>query len=145
MSDKSNERAEGGFDPGIVRRTVDLDELLIEMRRLLRVDYEYSRADEWSAMVGRGTLQPVVDDVDVGALLAWVRLGARLLSGGFPSLKRMRDEVTRLTLALTLQRVDTISQASRVLSSSRKILRDNMHRTGLYPWPPRCNGSSYRR
>lgn len=81
-------------------------------------------------------LSPVVDDVDVGALLAWIRLGTRLLGGEFPSLRTLRDEVTRMALALTMHRVGSISEASRVLNSSRKVLRVNMHRTGLYPWPP---------
>ena len=89
------------------------------------------------AMVDKTVASPVVANVDVGALLAWIRLGVRLWSGRqFPALKTLQLDVTRMVLALALRRVGTISAASRLLMSSRKVLRDNMHRTDLYPWPP---------
>lgn len=123
-------------DP-IIRRRVDIDELLIKIRRELKVDYGESRVDEHCATVGRGAQPCVVDHVDTGAFLAWIRVGARLLSGeSFPSLRTMRNEVTRMVLALTMQRFGTISKASQALMSSRRVFRDNMARTGLYPWPP---------
>lgn len=116
-----------------VRRNVDLDELLIAIRRHLRVDYAQLHHDEITATLGRGRFSPTIDQVDVGAFLAWIRLGARLLSGDeFPSLRTVRDEATRMILALIVRREGTISGASRVLSTSRKVLRDNMQRVGLY-------------
>ncbi|MCA9711380.1 MAG: hypothetical protein KDK70_36410 [Myxococcales bacterium] len=135
---KKRNRIPSGHEGHVtIWRDIDVDELLIELRQILSADYSDLRTDESSAAIGRGIMSPTVKKVDIGALLAWIRVGARLFgSGSFPSLRQLRDEAIRVGLALAMGRVGTISEASRILTCSRKVLRENMDRAGLYPWPP---------
>lgn len=76
------------------------------------------------------------DPVYMDGLVIWSIVGRRLFAGyRFPTRKKIAFEVTRAALAVALGQDPTITGAARLLHMSRKALRDNMMRTGIYPWP----------
>ena len=80
-------------------------------------------------------LPPRVQRLDAGAWISWCLVGLPLFGDGLPSLRRLRSEGNRLAMGLAMLRErGNISQAARVLRTSRKVLRDNLRSAGLYPW-----------
>lgn len=76
----------------------------------------------------------LVPSVDADGWLAWALAGLPAFSTGIPSYQHARDVGGRVVLVLSLARArDNLSEAGRVLRSSRKVLRDNLRRFGLYP------------
>ena len=84
----------------------------------------------------RRFLPGVVPQVDVDAWIGWTLAGVPLFVAGLPKLRQARSTTTHVLLVLALARTGgNLSAVGRMLGSSRKVLRENMQRLGLYPWP----------
>ncbi len=125
----------GRIDPNDVELCdVEPDSLALVLRVALGLPPERPTLGEQAASRAL-TLPSVFLRVDAGALIAWCLAGVALFAEGFPTMKRLRAESGRVVLALAMLRTTgNISAAARVLHCSRKVLRDNLQRVGLYPW-----------
>ena len=89
----------------------------------------------------RRFLPGMVPQVDVDAWIGWTLAGVPLFVAGLPKLRQARDATTHVLLVLALARTGgNLSAVGRMLGSSRKVLRENMQRLGLYPWPTTAPG-----
>lgn len=75
--------------------------------------------------------------LDVGPFIAWSLAGLRLFDGPrLPSLRTALLETRRIITALgMLHAAGNLTHAAKALDTSRKVLRDNLRYTDLYPWP----------
>jgi len=105
------------------------------LRATLGLAHDEPAPGELAAWIRR-SLPAQVEALDSGAWLAWCLAGLPLFGGAFPALREIRNEGTRVTIALAMLREHgNLSAAARLIGSSRKVLRDNLRVVGLYPWP----------
>lgn len=126
-----------GLIPGgtsIELRDVEPDDVAERLRGMLGLAPEQPAPGEAAASYRR-TLPPLVQSLDAGGWIAWCLVGLVVFGEGFPALAKIRRESKRVGLALALVRAQgCISVTARMLGASRKVVRDNLHALGLYPW-----------
>lgn len=77
----------------------------------------------------------VVRAVDLRAWIAWAVAGLGLFSGGVPTLGRARAEATRALVGIAMDRNGgNLTQAAKLVETSRRAFRDAMKKAGTYPW-----------
>ena len=123
----------------IEHRDVDPDVVAATLRRLLGLPPDEPAPGELAARFGE-PVPPRVTELDAGAWIAWCMAGLPLFGGGLstgmPSLGRACCTAKCLVLALAMLRTGgNLSGVHRLTGTSRKIIRDNLRRLGLYPWP----------
>ena len=80
--------------------------------------------------------------VDVDAWLGWALAGLPLFAGRLPGLRHARDTAAQVVLVVAMTRAQgNISAVSRTLGHARKVVRDSLVRSGLYPWPAASRGA----
>lgn len=120
--------------PSIELRDVEPDDVAERLRGMLGLAPEQPAPGEAAASYRR-TLPPLVQSLDAGGWIAWCLVGLVVFGEGFPALAKIRRESKRVGLALAIVRAQgRISPAARMLGASRKVVRDNLHALGLYPW-----------
>ncbi|MCA9705435.1 MAG: hypothetical protein KDK70_06295 [Myxococcales bacterium] len=84
----------------------------------------------------RRFVPPLVRGLDAGAWIAWCLVGlAVFVDGPGPLTQRAQAEAKRLVVALAMLRSEgNLSAAARALGICRKVLRDHLRASGLYPW-----------
>lgn len=120
--------------PSIELRDVEPDDVAEKLRGMLGLAPEQPAPGEAAASY-RLALPPIVQALDTGGWIAWCLVGLPLFGGGFPTLARIRAESKRVALVLAIVRGHgQISSAARMLSASRKVVRENLQALGIYPW-----------
>jgi hypothetical protein len=119
---------------GIERRDVEPADVATTLRGMLGLPPEQPAWGEAAASLRR-SVPPLVHGLDAGGWIAWCLVGLVLFSEGFPALDTIRRESKRVAAALAMLRAGgSISAAAAMLTTSRKVLRENLRATGLYPW-----------
>lgn len=114
------------------RRTVVVASMRTTLRSALGCNPHRAAPGENVAFIGR-ELPETIDKLDVGAWIAWSLCGLELFAGAPPSSKHAASECRRIVLALAMLRAGgNISEAARLVGSSRKVLREHLRRLGLY-------------
>jgi len=126
-----------GLIPGgmnIELRDVEPDDVAEKLRGMLGLAPEQPAPGEAAASYRR-TLPRLVQSLDAGGWIAWCLTGLVVYGEGSPTLATIRREAKRVGLALAIVRAHGgISPAARMLKTSRKVVRENLHKLGLYPW-----------
>lgn len=118
----------------IERRDVEPYRVAERLRAMLGLLPAESVPDELAATFRR-PLPPIVQGVDAGAWIAWCLAGLFIFRDRFPSLRIARRESYRVILVLAMLRANgNLSEVSRMMGSSRKVIRENLARAGLLPW-----------
>lgn len=120
--------------PSIELRNVEPDDVAEKLRGMLGLAPEQPAPGEAAASYQR-PLPPLVRSLDAGGWIAWCLAGLVIFGEGSPALATIRCESKRVALALAIVRTrGCISDAARMLGSSRKVVRENLAAVGLQPW-----------
>jgi hypothetical protein len=118
-------------------RNVEPDDMAERLRCMLGLAPEQPAPGEAAASYQR-PLPPLVRSLDTGGWIAWCLAGLVIFGEGSPTLATIRCESKRVALALAIVRTrGCISDAARMLGSSRKVVRENLAAVGLQPWAAR--------
>jgi hypothetical protein len=123
-----------GAYEGVERRYVELDDVAAKLRGMLGLSPEEPAWGEAAASVRR-SMPAAVHGLDAGGWIAWCLVGLVLFGERFPELGTIRREAKRVGTALAMMRAGgSLSGAAVMLTTSRKVLRENLRAGGLYPW-----------
>lgn len=79
----------------------------------------------------------IVEGTDAVAWLAWTLSGLPLFTeADLPPLRTATERVRRLLTVLAVARNNgNFTHAAEILGTSRRLIRDTLERSDLYPWP----------
>lgn len=115
------------------KRSEEPHEIVIFLRALLGEPDDQPTPDELAASIPR-LLPPGPRRLHAAASLAWSLVGHRLFADEIPNMDRVRAEPMHVPITLAMLHTNNISAAARMLGTSRRALRDGLHRLGVYPW-----------
>lgn len=119
--------------PPIFRDTTP-SEVATTLRSLLRLSPDRAAPGEHAAFHDR-PIPLFIRDLDAGGWIAWCMAGLLIFNRDRSLLDHTRRESIRVVAGLAMVRSHgNISAAARMLGTTRKVLRDNLIRLGLYPW-----------
>ncbi len=122
--------------PGLELRTINIEQIASTIRQSIDLSAD-GIAPGLDVAMHRRSHGPLIqfEEIDADGWLAWVIAGVYLFSGGLPSMDEVRLEAKRTAMCLAMFRGrGKLSRAAAALGTSRKVLRDNLKVTGLYPW-----------
>jgi len=118
----------------VALRDVAPDDIAGCLRSMLGLDPDQPAPGELAARLSR-PVPLIVAGLDAGAWIAWCLAGLPLFTGRLPTTAAARGTVNRLLATLGMLRAKgRISRASRLIRTSRKMIRAYLVTSNLYPW-----------
>lgn len=109
------------------------EEIATILRAVMGLPPEQSAREELTAKLGEPL--PCEVHVDAGAWIAWCLIGLPLFGDRLPTLRQARMAASRIAIGLAMLHTrGNLTRAVAVLMTSRKTLREDLRRLGLYPW-----------